>query len=577
MIKEQELKVLHVITGLSRSSGGPARSVQGLVAAECAAGIDAWVWAINGGEPWVEGVRRYEVGVDGRCRCTAELKSFDLVHIHGIWSRKLHRVAVMCRKAGVPYVIAPRGMLEPWSLKQKWLKKRIARWLYQDRDLKGAVALHATAESEAEQFRRLGFKNKIIVSPNGVNVPGRELFDCSDCSIVRMDGSRRVLAERKVEEWLEGVTEKSFCAALEKLVAEKSKAGEYRFRNDAERDAAVDGAKRFFVQFARKIVQLSDGRCVYFVPDARAKNRNKDNATSWAEYAFHAVSNGGARIPGKGYNERLYNPHKAANFNLIEMTLRAERCYVRLDSDSRYDAIMFDGGVMSGLAFQVVARLDVCGNIEANLTEVTFTSSSKRAKKAPRLVALAEAVQAVVHHQTTPGSCPQDENIVSNVQLKRKGGHRALFVSRMHPKKGVLELVESWARVFKKEKVKSKSEKVWTCELVYTMNSEEERAYEQKVKDRILALGMSYQDKDGAIHSTTTTSAYDFILTGPLDDEKKWEAYARADLFVLPTYSENFGIVVAEALWAGVPVITTKGTPWAELECSASSKFQVPS
>lgn len=35
---------------------------------------------------------------------------------------------------------------------------------------------------------------------------------------------------------------------------------------------------------------------------------------------------------------------------------------------------------------------------------------------------------------------------------------------------------------------------------------------------------------------------------------------------MLPTYSENFGIVVAEALWAGVPVITTKGTPWNELE-----------
>ena len=35
---------------------------------------------------------------------------------------------------------------------------------------------------------------------------------------------------------------------------------------------------------------------------------------------------------------------------------------------------------------------------------------------------------------------------------------------------------------------------------------------------------------------------------------------------MLPTYSENFGIVVAEALWAGVPVITTKGTPWQELE-----------
>jgi len=57
----------------------------------------------------------------------------------------------------------------------------------------------------------------------------------------------------------------------------------------------------------------------------------------------------------------------------------------------------------------------------------------------------------------------------------------------------------------------------------------------------------------------------DIIFEGEVPDDEKWSYYRDADLFILPTYSENFGIVVAEALAAGVPVITTTGTPWKEV------------
>lgn len=54
-------------------------------------------------------------------------------------------------------------------------------------------------------------------------------------------------------------------------------------------------------------------------------------------------------------------------------------------------------------------------------------------------------------------------------------------------------------------------------------------------------------------------------VLGPLYGEAKARALKSAACLVLPTRSENFGIVVAEALWCRTPVICTKGAPWPEL------------
>ncbi len=52
------------------------------------------------------------------------------------------------------------------------------------------------------------------------------------------------------------------------------------------------------------------------------------------------------------------------------------------------------------------------------------------------------------------------------------------------------------------------------------------------------------------------------IFSGPIDPDQKGAAFYDADLFVLPSHSESFGMAAAEALAHGVPVLTTTGTPW---------------
>lgn len=132
---------------------------------------------------------------------------------------------------------------------------------------------------------------------------------------------------------------------------------------------------------------------------------------------------------------------------------------------------------------------------------------------------------------------PEFDSSVAGTTLDR----RILFLSRIHPKKGVVELVRAIAK--HRQLLETGG---WRLVIAGPDSAEGHWA---AVESEACRLGVR--------------PLIDYV--GSVDGEEKWKVYRSASLFVLPTYSENFGLVIAEALGCGVPCVTTHGAPWEEL------------
>ena len=312
------MKILHVITGMQKAAGTSVfcgEVCNGLAAA----GHDVTIALADPtrADCYPLDSRIKLVPIDTLFKSTRSTCStwFNITHLHALWSPILHKVSNWAHRNKVPVVWSPHGMLTPWAMNNKKWKKRLGWWLYQRKDLARADLLHATAESEVEDIRRMGLRNKVMIAPLGVNIDSR-----------------------------------------------------------VERVEHVDGKKVL------------------------------------------------------------------------------------------------------------------------------------------------------------------------------------LFVSRVQRKKGLINLARAWANLKKESSTRSTWLNSWKIRIV----GPDQEGHTQEVKAECERLGI----------------IDDWEFVGPKYGDELQSEYANADLFVLPTYSENFGSVVIEALAHGVPVITTKGTPWYELEGYTNSKLQ---
>lgn len=117
---------------------------------------------------------------------------------------------------------------------------------------------------------------------------------------------------------------------------------------------------------------------------------------------------------------------------------------------------------------------------------------------------------------------------------------KMLFLSRIHPLKGIPRFL----------KVLSQLDEKLRDQWAFIIAGFEEIGHEAELKMIIKKLNLEHMVR----------------FVGPKFGQEKIDIMSKCDLFVLPTFNENYGIVVAEALARGTVVLTTMGTPWEELK-----------
>jgi glycosyltransferase involved in cell wall biosynthesis len=197
---EPEMKVLHVVPSYEPAweEGGIVRSVSQLCRGLVGLGVDVTVYTTDsnndaqlGNVPVnrpvdVGGVaviyfrttwdRNFRYSIALGAACHQNMKKFNLVHITSFWNYPGIPAGRAARQSGIPYVISPRGSLVPECLRRNRLKKWGCLKTFVECGIKGATAIHYTAELERELCSKKSFGRPNFIVPNGLNLAEFEVL-----------------------------------------------------------------------------------------------------------------------------------------------------------------------------------------------------------------------------------------------------------------------------------------------------------------------------------------------------------------------------------------------------------------
>jgi glycosyltransferase involved in cell wall biosynthesis len=178
------MRVIHVVSEISAEAAGVSYAVPRLCDSLIGAGTDVKLATLGCAPmrtrlPYLKtfprGIGPHRLGVSPKMQSwlvkEAVSGCVDIIHNHGLWMMPNVYPGLACRRGHRILVISPHGMLSRWALGNSAGRKRVFWHLFQARALHSASGFHATAESEYEDIRQLGFRQPVCIIPNGIDLP----------------------------------------------------------------------------------------------------------------------------------------------------------------------------------------------------------------------------------------------------------------------------------------------------------------------------------------------------------------------------------------------------------------------
>ena len=185
------MKILHVIANLAPRYGGPSKACWEMARGVARLGHQVSIYTTNQDGPgvlpvptdrpvWRDGVElRYFPIQPPRFWGTSlplaralgqKIPACDLVHSHSLYLFHNLVTGRLCRRYGTPYLVRPHGTLDPYIHRRHRGRKRFMELLFEDRNLRGAAALHFTTEEEQRLAAPFTFGAPGLVIPLGVDL-----------------------------------------------------------------------------------------------------------------------------------------------------------------------------------------------------------------------------------------------------------------------------------------------------------------------------------------------------------------------------------------------------------------------